>query len=164
MLEHHHTCEDRDLWPMLVAHAPHLADDLDALTEEHDRLQEDLDALAITPVGSGQPAAARLAASVRDLVREHLIHEERVLFPALDRYVSPGEWDAFSIRTVASTPQEGLPFMLALIDEVGSAADAEVVFRHVPAEGRETMPARRAEGQRELSALRATAIENGAVR
>src|SRR5690606_18271490 len=124
MLEHHHTCEDRDLWPMIVSRAPHLEPTLDGLTAEHERLQEALDDLAALDVEVGDPAARTLAVRVRDLVHEHLDHEEPVLLPALDCEVSDADWAAFSRRTVASSPQDGLPFLLAHIDEVAPPADA----------------------------------------
>jgi hemerythrin-like domain-containing protein len=147
MLEHHHTREDRDLWPMLVDRAPHLARALDELTGEHDRLQRCLDSIE-SARGDGR------AAALRDLVHEHLAHEEPMLFPALDRYVRDADWTAFSKRTIASSPRDGVPFLLALIDEVGTADDAELIFRQLPPEARAAIPARRADGRRALAELR----------
>jgi hemerythrin-like domain-containing protein len=164
MLEHHHTCEDQDLWPTLVARAPHLEAALDELTAEHDRLQNHLDELRTSAPDAPSPSPDLRAASLRDHVHEHLLHEEPVLFPALDRYISDADWDEFSTRTVASTPQDGLPYLLALIDEVASPADAELIFGHVPADARAMIPARRAEGVQALSDLRAATSARGGVR
>ncbi len=148
MLEHHHTSEDEDLWPLLISRAAHLEPALRDLTEEHDELQQRLDELRVSPVGQGD------ASDLCDLVHRHLSHEEPSLLPALDRYVSDEEWDQFSARTVATAPQEGLPFLLALIDEIATPEDAELIFSHVPAAARATIPARRADGARALAALR----------
>lgn len=98
-LEHHHSREDEDLWPMLVERAPHLRSEL----------------------------------------ADHLDDEG---------------WDRFSARAVATAPPAGLPVLIALVYEVGSPAEAEVVFRHVPPEARATIPARRAVGERTLDAHR----------
>jgi hemerythrin-like domain-containing protein len=157
MLEHHHSCEDRDLWPMLLAAAPHLEGALHELTDEHDVLQDRLDELRALPLGTGgsDGAIESVAAALRDLVHEHLSHEEPVLFPALDRYMSEAEWDGFSMRAVASAPQDELPFLTAWIHEVGPTADVELIFRQVPPEARVGIPDRRAEGERLLSELRA---------
>ncbi len=133
MLEHHHTCPD-----------------------EHDDLQARLDRLKVQAIDSRRPdrSAAVLAASVRDWVHEHLAHEEPVLFPALERHVPDDDWDSVSIRTVASARQTGLPFLLALIHEVGPPADAELIFRHVPDEAPSMIPAGRAAGEDAIAQLR----------
>lgn len=157
MLEHHHSCEDRDLWPMLLGAAPHLGGPLAELTDEHDRLQDRLDQMRKLPrTTTGQAGASDAgAAELRDLVDDHLAHEEPVLFPALDRYITDDAWDRFSMRAVASAPRDGLPFLTAWIYEVGAPADIEMIFRHVPPDARATMPARRAEGEQLLADLRA---------
>lgn len=159
MLEHHHAAEDDDLWAMLAARSPGLTAQLDWLTHEHDTLQHALDALRGLPLGDGDAPDASLiqATAVRDLVHEHLAHEEPVLFPALEQVLPEYEWEGFSTRTVASAPQEGLPLLIALVHEVGRPADVDLVFRHVPPEGRATIPDRRAEGDRALRELRAAA-------
>ena len=156
MLEHHHTCEDQDLWRLILARAPSLENPLRVLTDEHDDLQARLDRLKVQAIDSGRPdrEAAVVAATVRDRVYEHLAHEEPVLFPALDRHVPDNDWDSFSIRAVASAPQTGLPFLLALIHEVGPPADAELIFRHVPDEARLMIPAKRAAGEDAIADLR----------
>ncbi|HEX6658785.1 MAG TPA: hemerythrin domain-containing protein [Ilumatobacter sp.] len=156
MLEHHHTCEDQHLGPLILAHAPPIEQPLRALTGEHDDLQAQLDRLKLQAIDRGRPdtAAAVAAAAVRERVHEHLAHEEPVLFPALERHVPDNDWDSFSIRAVASAPQTGVPFLLALIDEVGPPADAELIFRHVPDEARSMIPARRAAGEDAIADLR----------
>lgn len=156
MLEHHHTCEDGGLWPMLTARAPGLDDALRALTAEHDRLQEHLDRLRHPADDTGRAHASERAVALRDLVHEHLDHEEPVLFPALDRYISDDDWEGFSRRTIAVAPTEGVPFLLALLDEVGTTAEAELIFRNLPPDARAAIRGRRAEGIRALAELRAT--------
>lgn len=151
-LEHHHAREDEDLWPMLVERAPHLRSELARLTGEHVHLQVALDDLHAAPLdATGRvPAAVRL----RDLVHEHLAHEEPVLLPALADHLDDDGWDRFSARAVATAPPAGLPLLIALVYEVGSPAEAEVVFRHVPPEARATIPERRMVGERTLADLR----------
>jgi hemerythrin-like domain-containing protein len=156
MLEHHHTCEDRDLWPLITTIAPDLRNALHGLTVEHDDLQAGLDRLRVARIQVGRSSfeAGVVATVIRDRVHEHLGHEEPVLFPALGRHVSDSDWDDFSKRTVASAPQTGLPFLLALLHEVGTAADIELIFRHVPTAARALIPERRAAGEAMLAELR----------
>ena len=146
MLRHHHESEDGDLWPTIVEAAPSLAGRLDALSREHDTLDEALSRMAatLTPVTAGE---------VRGLVHEHLDHEEPILFPALRAHVTTADWDAFSERTVATAPQEGIELMVALFFEVAPAADVEVLLRHLPPEAQAGIPAMRAAGDRILAAL-----------
>lgn len=146
MLRHHHESEDRDLWPTIIDAAPALIGRLDDLSRDHDRLDAALDGLAadLTP---------EMSRTVRDLLHEHLDHEEPILFPALRAHVTAADWDAFSERTVATAPQEGIELMVALFFEVAPAADVEVLLRHLPPEAQAGIPAMRAAGDRILAAL-----------
>ncbi len=153
-LDHHHRSEDTGLWPLLLAAAPNLAGPLAALSDEHERLDAELDALRAAPVGAiACHTAAVRAAAVRDLVHEHLAHEEPVLFPALREHVSDEAWAEFSARTVATAPPEGIDLMVALLYEVGAEADVELIFRHLPPAGRDQLPSKRAHGLEVLSRL-----------
>lgn len=165
-LEHHHTSEDTDLWPLLTRHSSDLDGSLRELSQEHDMLQTYLDELRLAPIGPNATSTRSIAEAValRDLVHDHLAHEEPVLLPALDRYISADEWDDFSARTVATTPPEGLHFLVSLIFESGPSADVELIFDHVPREARAAIPERRAAGNRALAVLRATSVNsNGGV-
>ena len=113
MLRHHHESEDRELWPILTAAAPSLADPLGDLSREHDRLDDALDRVA----ASTDEASA---IEVRDLVHDHLAHEEPILLPALRAHVTDDQWTAFSQRAVASAPQVGTDLLVALLHQVAS--------------------------------------------
>ena len=155
MLLHHHQSEDTDLWPLLIDAAPDLSAAPDGLTREHHLLDGALDALERSEIGEvGDRDRLRGAAiALRDLVHEHLSHEEPILFPALTEHVSEHAWDQFSQRTVATSPPEGNHLMVALLDEVGSPEQVELVLRHVPPAHREHLPAMRAQARRTLAAL-----------
>jgi len=161
MLRHHHESEDAGLWPLLTRAAPDLASPLGLLSAEHDVLDAQLDALdAAAP--RGRAAAADAAAALRDLVHQHLAHEEPVLFPALRRHVDPADWYAFSERTVATSPPEGTHLMAAFLHEVGTAEELEVIFQHLPPPARELLPAMRAEGRAVLDRLQPARSARGA--
>jgi hemerythrin-like domain-containing protein len=161
-LQHHHESEDHDLWPRLRAAAPHLAGGLDALSDEHEHLDAALGRLRSAPVD--QPADANAVAAalaVRDLVHEHLAHEEPLLFPALSGHLSDGEWDEFSQQTVASAPHVGLDLLVEMLYESGSDDDVDLILRHLPPAARDAIPDRRRLARSTLAALRAS---SGAVR
>lgn len=77
--------EDNVLWPMITAAAPEISGSLTQLSSEHDELDAALDKLESIPLhDDGDRAALRDAAVVvRDVIHQHLEHEEPLLFPAL---------------------------------------------------------------------------------
>jgi hypothetical protein len=157
-LEHHHVSEDRDLWPLLRAAAPHLGDGLDRLSGEHQRLDAALAELRTADVASpGDPRAVAVARDVRDLVHDHLAHEEPLLFPALRTYVADADWEGFSQRTSASAPRRGIHLLVALLHEVGSDDDVGLILRHLPAEAKQGVPALLDQGRAVLADLRTSA-------
>jgi hemerythrin-like domain-containing protein len=132
-LEHHHRSEDADLWPLLIAAAPDLTEPLRGLSREHDRLDATLRRLGQARVGDADNRALTAAADdVRDLVHEHLSHEEPIVLPALQNHVSDEEWAAFSRRTIESAPAVGGHLLLAMFDLVGSPGEVELIVRHLP--------------------------------
>jgi hemerythrin-like domain-containing protein len=147
MLRHHHESEDEDLWPLLTTAEPSLIDSLATLSGEHERLDGALDRLAADP----SPVSA---AEVRDLLHEHLGHEEPILFPALRAHVSDAAWAVFSERTVASAPSVGTHLLVGLFHEVATDGEVELILRHLPPDAMSLVPAMRAEATQTLGALR----------
>ncbi|MCX4579881.1 hemerythrin domain-containing protein [Streptomyces sp. NBC_01571] len=182
-LRHHHQTEDDDLWPRITAKAPAAAQSLDSLTDEHDQLDAALDRLAgvavhvgeavagvpLTTAGTGDGAAtpgeaavrAELhdaAVTVRDVVHDHLTHEEPVLFPALREHVSPAEWQDFAQRVIATTPPVAGHLMVGFLDEVGTSAEVELVLSGLPEPVRPLVPAMRLQAEADLGILRGTGV------
>ncbi len=163
-LRHHHETEDDDLWPRIVAAAPATAHELDALTEEHERLDAALDRLAATDLGHGEGATSEgiraalhdAAVAVRDTVHDHLTHEEPILFPALRDHVSPAEWKDFAQRVISTTPPVAGHLMVGFLDEVGTPAEVELVLAGLPEPVRPLLPAMRAQAADDLKILRGT--------
>ncbi|WP_328891643.1 hemerythrin domain-containing protein [Streptomyces sp. NBC_00316] len=163
-LRHHHETEDDDLWPRIVAAAPATAHELDALTEEHERLDAALDRLAATNLGHGEGATSEgiraalhdAAVAVRDTVHDHLTHEEPILFPALRDHVSPAEWKDFAQRVISTTPPVAGHLMVGFLDEVGTPAEVELVLAGLPEPVRPLLPAMRTQAADDLKILRGT--------
>ncbi len=142
-LDHHHRLEDTDLWPTLMAADPDLAAPLGDLSAEHGLLDAELSDLARADIDVGSAGdPARLAAEVvRDRVHEHLAHEEPVLFPVLASLVSDQQWAEFSQRAVATAPQVGTHLLVGFLYEAGTPVQVDLIFRHLPPEARDAIPA-----------------------
>jgi hemerythrin-like domain-containing protein len=100
-IHHHHTTEDEVAWPVIEASAgSHV--DLTELTEDHAALDPRLDQLraraaAFRVSGGHGPTAAAMAAELTELttlVSEHILEEEREVFPVIAAHVSVADWDA----------------------------------------------------------------------
>lgn len=91
-LERHHRIEDQDLYPALVRFRPELAVAVEALEEEHRRLDELVEDLRSgmaelsSPGGDDRArrhqAVLAAARELADLMDRHLAREEAELFPA----------------------------------------------------------------------------------
>ena len=153
-LEHNHRSEDDVLWPLLTSAAPELAEALDGLSREHVRLDAALDELGEVAIdGAGEQTATAAVVAVRDLVHEHLSHEEPVLLPALRDHISDEQWAAFSRRTVETAPRSGTHLLVGFLDEVGTADQVEMILRHLPPQARGALPTVRQQGGSALTAL-----------
>jgi len=89
-LQRHHTAEDDDLWPVLRTHLIDTDDrgEVDAMVEEHRAIPTTIAALdAALARGIDVTAAADELGAI---VRGHLDHEERTVFPLLERHLSRG--------------------------------------------------------------------------
>jgi iron-sulfur cluster repair protein YtfE (RIC family) len=114
LLHHHHTSEDRGLWPLARRRAPDLATQLDRMEAEHaavgltiastrsaaSRYAATRDA-AGRDAGGAAPAAAELREALealRDALLPHLDHEETEVMPRVVRALSRRDWSALTRR------------------------------------------------------------------
>jgi len=106
----HHAKEDRILWPVVAASAG-AAIDLLPLSEEHAAIDPCLERIR---AGRGRERAEALAA-LRDLLDEHIVEEENVLFPVLRRYVSAEDFTACEKQFQKGASFAHLKFLLPFI-------------------------------------------------
>jgi len=91
----HHGAEDDDLWPVLRSHLTDRQDldQVDMMVEEHRGLEAAIGAVdAALASGVGVTTAAR---ELGEVLGRHLDHEERHVFPLLERHLSRREWRQF---------------------------------------------------------------------
>ncbi|MEU9833508.1 hemerythrin domain-containing protein [Streptosporangium sp. NPDC048047] len=94
-IHHHHTMEDRVLWPVLERSAGAEVD-LRDLSDDHsslDPLLNEIDGQAAA-FATTRDASALASSLTRlaDLLDEHIEEEERLLFPVIAKYVSVADW------------------------------------------------------------------------
>jgi hemerythrin-like domain-containing protein len=133
-LHHHHQSEDDELWPMITAVAPQVAEELAALSVEHDKLDAALNTLGEAAVADGADRAAlrEAAIAVRDLIHHHLEQEEPILFPALRDHVSPEAWADFSKKVIETSPTVGAHLIVGFFDRVGTPEEVALVLPPIP--------------------------------
>lgn len=183
-LRHHHETEDALLWPRIVAAAPETEHLLHRLSQEHDRLDDALDRLAAVDLPTGDQAAAgadtesaghgvgpvraglrddvrpvlrEAAVAVRDSVRDHLAHEEPVLFPVLRDRITAAEWEEFAHQVVVTTPPVAGHLMIGFLDEAGTPAEVRSMLADMPGPVQDLVPAMRSRAAEDLRVLRGAA-------
>jgi len=141
ILHHHHTVEDRYIWPFLLERAD--ADErevLEAMEEEHSHLDPLLTSVAegITALAADRlPAEAedlRAALRVRmvatrDTLARHLAHEETDAIAILQRHSTTAEWHRIEKEQIAADKMPvPVPFMVGWCAEAMPAKTREEVF------------------------------------
>ncbi|MEV6598443.1 hemerythrin domain-containing protein [Actinoplanes sp. NPDC051346] len=157
-LRHHHESEDDVLWPQLLVADPAAGAGLVELGAEHDELDAALDKLAAVPVSDGQDRAPLAAAAtrVRDLVHEHLDHEEPLLFPALAAHMPDRAWAEFSRAVISSAPPVAPHLNIGFFEQVGTPGELAAVAANLPQAALDGLPAMREQARMTLDSLGAT--------
>jgi len=131
-LEVHHAAEDEDLWPVLRDHLTDAEDlhKLDLMVKEHRGLTAAIQAVdAALASGVGVTTAARELGGV---LGEHLDHEERQVFPLLDRHLSRGEWRRFLLTERRRRSPRERPEYLTWVLDNASDQDTAAVLAELP--------------------------------
>jgi iron-sulfur cluster repair protein YtfE (RIC family) len=154
-LRHHHQSEDDALWPICAAVDPALTAGLRDLSTEHDRLDGALDVLDAVAIeaGAGRAPLTAAAETVRELVQQHLDHEEPVTMPVLGR-LTAAQWAEFSRVVMETTPAAGAYLQIGFMDQVGDPADVATVLAGLPAPATQALPALRDQARTTLAVLR----------
>jgi len=131
-LGNHHAAEDDDLWPVLRRELSDAADlaSVDAMMEEHQHIPPALASVdaALRGVGELTGPVELLSAVVLD----HLAHEEREVFPLIERHLSQAQWRAFLHKERARLSPRERPEFLAWILDGANEHDAATVLAEMP--------------------------------
>jgi hypothetical protein len=130
-LHFHHTGEDRHIWPTLgerLARSDSARSILQAMEEEHSRVDPLLDAVE---AAFADPAGGRLADTVGELattLHSHLAHEERDALPLIGTALTAAEWRGVGRRLGFMNGLSGsAEFFAWMLDGATDAQSAEVL-------------------------------------
>jgi hemerythrin-like domain-containing protein len=131
-LHHHHTGEDRLLWPVLLDRADSkFAPTVLLMEAQHERVAEQLElveglstAFAATAGPEEQAALAAACDLLYVLLEEHLTAEENRVLPLAERYISKQEWIAMGEEGLGTLPKRQLPIAFGMMSYQG---DPEVL-------------------------------------
>ncbi|MGY1804975.1 hemerythrin domain-containing protein [Blastococcus sp. SYSU D00922] len=127
ILHHHHSGEDRFIWPELVAAAekgggPEDLATLEAMEAEHGEIDPMLEAcargFARLAERADETARAALVADVtrtREKLGAHLGHEERDALALVQRFLTVEDWARMDKQVGAGYPAKLIPFTLAWV-------------------------------------------------
>jgi Hemerythrin HHE cation binding domain len=127
ILHHHHSGEDRYIWPVLVAAvekggAPADRETLEAMEAEHSRIDPMLDScargFATLAERADETARTTLVADLtrtHQLLGAHLGHEERDALALVQRFLTPEDWARLDKQVGSGYPTKLIPFTLAWI-------------------------------------------------
>lgn len=127
-LRAHHVAEDDALWPVLRKAQAGQAEDLALLDEmeaEHAALEPLLEAIdgALDRGESAPTARADLAARLE----AHLVHEEEVALPLIDRTLDEGQWMQFGEAAAAQVGPDMGTFLPWVLDGVDAERTATIL-------------------------------------
>jgi iron-sulfur cluster repair protein YtfE (RIC family) len=106
VLHHHHSGEDVALWPLLLERSAAAGDadataTLHAMEAEHEEIdpllaacEHGFAALAKAPGVDARAALEVRIVSLRERLREHLVHEETGALPLVQRHLAAADWAA----------------------------------------------------------------------
>jgi hypothetical protein len=131
-LDNHYWAEDDDLWPVLRGELSDPGDlaSIEAMAEEHRHIPSALAAVDAALRGGGELAApVELLSAV---VLDHLAHEEREVFPLIEKHLTQAQWRAFLHKERSRrSPRERPEFLTWILDDAGEQ-DAAAVLTEMP--------------------------------
>jgi iron-sulfur cluster repair protein YtfE (RIC family) len=135
-LHHHHTIEDRLLWPLLLERVPdELAPVVHLMESQHARVDGLIEEIEELLPGWTERADSSTGARLADLfdtlyvhLVEHLDAEEERLLPHAARCMTQAEWDAMGETARREAPRRGAMLALGMFQHDG---DPEVFAQMV---------------------------------
>jgi iron-sulfur cluster repair protein YtfE (RIC family) len=138
-LHHHHTAEDRYLWPVLMDRARPNRDVVERMEAQHEGLAALLERVQVQAAefrytasrDDGEQLASTLEA-LHVALDEHLADEEAHILPLVEQHLSVAEWDHLGQEAVKSLSMEQRVVMMGMLKESTSPQDADLLLHHAP--------------------------------
>ena len=139
-LHHHHTTEDKLLWPKLLERVPEeLAPIVHLMESQHERVDALIQEIGrVLPQWRAQASAAdrdQLATLFDELyggLREHLDAEEQQLLPIVARTISHAEWQELGEAGAKGTPKSKMPLVLGMFQYEGDPDVVDEILSEAP--------------------------------
>ena len=130
----HHTAEDEVIWPVLrprLAHSENALSVLDAMEEEHERIDPLLAAVDAAFAQRGEDSLADVIDALVSTLTGHLAHEERDGLPLIGVALTAAEWRGVGFKIARRNGlSEGGEMFAWMLD--GAAGDAAATLRTLP--------------------------------
>jgi hemerythrin-like domain-containing protein len=147
-LHHHHTGEDRLLWPKLLERVPaELAPTVELMERQHEGVHEVIEemtaALARWRDDAAETDRDQLAGALdrlHTLLVEHLSAEEQHILPLASRSLTAEEWGELGEDGMASQPKNKLPMIFGMIMKDGDPEVIREMLSHAPLVPRLLLP------------------------
>jgi hemerythrin-like domain-containing protein len=135
----HHTAEDEVIWPVLrprLAHSEHALSVLDAMEEEHERIDPLLAAVDAAFAPRREDALADVIDALVTTLTGHLAHEEREGLPLIGVALTAAEWRGagFKIARRNGLSEGGKMFAWILDGTDTAAAHGNATLNAAPAD------------------------------
>lgn len=147
-LHHHHSVEDRVLWPLLLERVPEeLAPIVHLMESQHERVDGLIQEIEALLPGWTRDADAATAARLADLfdtlyvhLVEHLDAEEQRLLPIAARTVTQAEWDHMGEVARREAPKEDGLLAMGMFQHEGDPEVFATMIAEAPAPVRWLLP------------------------
>lgn len=147
-LHHHHTGEDRLLWPKLLERVPaEVAPTVELMESQHHNIHRLIDScetlLASWRNDASQPSRDALAEALAQLhgaLGEHLSAEEEQILPLAAQCLSQQEWDQLGEDGMASLEKKHQPLVLGMFMYEGDPLVLAQMLSKAPLIPRVMMP------------------------
>jgi hemerythrin-like domain-containing protein len=147
-LHHHHTIEDRMLWPLLLERVPEeLAPVVHLMEAQHERVDGLVQEIGALLPGWTRDADAARAAQLADLfdtlyvhLAEHLDAEEERLLPLAARCMTQEEWDAMGEVARREAPRKEGLLAMGMFQHDGDPEVFALMLSDAPAPVRWLLP------------------------
>jgi hemerythrin-like domain-containing protein len=148
LLHHHHTGEDRLLWPVLQTRVPaDVVETVQRMERQHEGIAEAQETVSAAASAwratAGRNERETLATALEELterITEHLAAEEEHILPLAAAHMTPAEWQRLGEEGIGGLPKKQLPLVFGM---VMYQADPEVIrgmLSHAPLVPRLLMP------------------------
>jgi len=135
----HHSLEDNDYWPALIANGADKSLIEPLMVEHHqldpilERLDKEAQALAAKPTDEQALSSSKeLFVNLAEHLLTHLDHEEPIFFPLLARYLSDREAHTLSVKAGKSAPRTGFSWIMAGTTYAMRPQEADEFLRALP--------------------------------